>query len=93
MHDGVLEDKPGGDGQICRIAEPLEQGRTEHGLRLLGLAEGMTAQADRGILLSQRGLLLMRTWRIAEALRFFDAAVPLLDEPASLLEVSAIGSI
>jgi tetratricopeptide (TPR) repeat protein len=56
-----------------------EQGRTEHGLRLLGLAEEMTAPADRGILLSQRGLLLMRTWRIGEALRFFDAAVPLLD--------------
>jgi tetratricopeptide (TPR) repeat protein len=56
-----------------------EQGRTEHGLRLLGLAEGMIAPADRGILLSQRGLLLMRTWQIGEALRFFDAAVPLLD--------------
>jgi tetratricopeptide (TPR) repeat protein len=61
-----------------------EQGRTEHGLRLLGLAEGMTAQADRGILLSQRGLLLMRTWRIVEALRFFDAAVPLLDGHADV---------
>ncbi len=56
-----------------------EQGRTEYGLRLLDLAEEMTAPADRGILLSQRGLLLMRTWRIGEALRFFDAAVPLLD--------------
>jgi hypothetical protein len=56
-----------------------EQGRTEHGLRLLDVAEEMTAPADRGILLSQRGLLLMRTWRIGEALRFFDAAVPLLD--------------
>jgi tetratricopeptide (TPR) repeat protein len=56
-----------------------EQGRTEHGLRLLDVAEEMTAPADRGILLSQRGLLLMRTWRIGEALRLFDAAVPLLD--------------
>jgi tetratricopeptide (TPR) repeat protein len=56
-----------------------EQGRTEHGLRLLDLAEEMTAPADRGILLSQRGLLLMRAWRMVEALRFFDAAVPLLD--------------
>ena len=56
-----------------------EQGRTEHGLRLLGLAKEMTAPADRGILLSQRGLLLMRTWRIGEALRLFDAAVPLLE--------------
>ena len=56
-----------------------EQGRTEHGLSLLGLAEDLTAPADLGILLSQRGLLLMRTWRMAEALPFFDAAVPLLD--------------
>jgi tetratricopeptide (TPR) repeat protein len=56
-----------------------EQGRTEHGLRLLAVAEKMTAPADRGILLSQRGLLLMRAWRIGEALRLFDAAVPLLD--------------
>lgn len=56
-----------------------EQGRTEYGLSLLDLAEEMTAEADRGILLSQRGLLLLRTWRIGEALRFFDAAVPLLE--------------
>jgi tetratricopeptide (TPR) repeat protein len=56
-----------------------EQGRTEYGLGLLDLAEEMTAPADRGILLSQRGLLLLRTWRTGEALRFFDAAVPLLD--------------
>jgi len=56
-----------------------EQGHTEYGLHLLDLAEELTAAADRGILLSQRGLLLMRTWRIGEALRFFDAAVSLLD--------------
>ena len=56
-----------------------EQGRTEHGLRLLGLAEELTDPADRGVLLSQRGLLLMRTWQMDAALRLFDAAVPLLD--------------
>ena len=56
-----------------------EQGRVEYGLSLLGLAEAMTADADRGILLSQRALLLMRTWRAGESLRFFDEAMPLLE--------------
>jgi|SRR5271166_166678 len=55
-----------------------EQGRTEYGLALLDRAEDMTAADDRGILLSQRALLLLRTWRVSEALRFFDEAVPLL---------------
>lgn len=56
-----------------------EQGRTEYGLGLLKLAEEMTGADDRGILLSQRALLLMRTWRVSEALRYFDEAVPLLE--------------
>jgi len=55
-----------------------EQGRTEYGLTLLDQAEGLTAPADRGILISQRGLLLMRTWRDSDALPLFDEAVPLL---------------
>jgi CHAT domain-containing protein len=55
-----------------------EQGRTEYGLRLLDHAEPFVAPADRGVLLSQRGLLLMRTWRSAEALRLLDEAVLLL---------------
>jgi hypothetical protein len=40
-----------------------EQGRTDYGLRLLDRAEGLAAADDRGVLLSQRGLLLMRTGR------------------------------
>jgi len=56
-----------------------EQGRTELGLRLLDAATGITAAADRGILLSQRGLLMLRTGRSSEALRYLDEAVPLLD--------------
>jgi CHAT domain len=56
-----------------------EQGRTEYGLSLLDLAEEMTAADDRGILLSQRALLLMRTWQADQALRFFDEAMPLLE--------------
>ncbi len=55
-----------------------EQGRTEYGLRVLDQAEPLAAAADRGVLLSQRGLLLMRTWRGAEALRLFDDAIVLL---------------
>jgi CHAT domain len=57
-----------------------EQGRTEYGLSLLDLAEEMTAADDRGILLSQRALLLMRTWQAGQALRFFNEAMPLLED-------------
>ena len=56
-----------------------EQGRTRYGLRLLDRAEPLAATADRGVLLSQRGLLNMRAWRGA-------AALPLLDEAAALLQ-------
>jgi tetratricopeptide (TPR) repeat protein len=56
-----------------------EQGRTGYGLGLLDRAGAMTAAEDRGILLSQRGLLLSRTWRGSDALRLFDEAVPLLE--------------
>ncbi len=55
-----------------------EQGRTEYGLSLLDHAEPLAAEADRGVLLSQRGLLFMRTWRGAEALTLLDEAVTLL---------------
>jgi tetratricopeptide (TPR) repeat protein len=67
-----------------------EQGRTDYGLRLLDRAEGLAAADDRGVLLSQRGLLLMRTGRGADALRMLDEAVPLLAdhaEPAVLARV------
>jgi tetratricopeptide (TPR) repeat protein len=55
-----------------------KQGRTEYGLRLLDRAEALVAADDRGLLLGQRGLLSMRTWRRSDALRFFDEAVALL---------------
>ena len=51
------------------------QGRTEYGLRLLDRAEKLAAADDRGILLLQRGLLFMRTWRRDDALRALDEAV------------------
>ena len=56
-----------------------EQGRTEYGLRLLDRAQGLAADRDAGILLSQRGLLLLRTGRGGDALRMLDQAVPLLE--------------
>jgi hypothetical protein len=56
-----------------------EQGRTEYALRLLDRAWDMTAAEDQGILLAQRGMLLMRAWRLSEALGFFDEAVSLLE--------------
>jgi len=55
-----------------------EQGRTEYGLRLLDQAEPMTADQDRGILLYQRGLALMRIGKDSLALPLFDQAVSLL---------------
>jgi tetratricopeptide (TPR) repeat protein len=55
-----------------------EQGRTEYGLRLLDQAGPMTAPGDRGVLLSQRGLLFVRTWRARDALPLLDEAVVLL---------------
>jgi len=56
-----------------------EQGRTGYGLHLLDRAEPLAAASDRGVLLSQRGLLNMRAWR-------GDAALRLLDEAAAMLQ-------
>jgi tetratricopeptide (TPR) repeat protein len=56
-----------------------EQGRTGYGLRLLEQAEGLASPEDIGVLLSQRGLLLMRAWRSDDALRTLDNAVAMLD--------------
>src|SRR5580693_9832911 len=60
-----------------------EQGRTEYGLRLLDRAEALVAPADRGVLLGQRGLLYLRTWRGDDALKMLDEAITLLDGNAS----------
>ena len=55
-----------------------EQGRTAYGLELLDRAGPLAAPADRGVLLSQRGLLHMRAWRGDAALAQFDEAEALL---------------
>ena len=56
-----------------------EQGRASYGLQLLDVAERYVAASDTGRLVSQRGLLLLRTGRWQEAVAQFDAAEPLLD--------------
>jgi tetratricopeptide (TPR) repeat protein len=67
-----------------------EQGRTEQGLRLLDRAGRLVAADDRGILLVQRGYLLMRAWRGNEAVKTLDEAVALLDgNPAETENLAA----
>ena len=61
-----------------------EQGRTGHGLALLDQAEAFVEPADRGVVLQQRGLLLMRTGRADEAIHLLDVALPLLADPPVL---------
>ena len=55
-----------------------KQGHTEYGLYLLDRAESLGAAEDRGVLLLQRGLLFMRTWRGDDALRTLGEAIALL---------------
>jgi tetratricopeptide (TPR) repeat protein len=66
-----------------------EQGRTGYGLRLLDRAEGLAATADTGVLLSQRGLLFMRTWRSDEALRTLNESIAMLEGNAAETEIFA----
>jgi tetratricopeptide (TPR) repeat protein len=56
-----------------------EQSRTAEGLLLLDQAERFVPAQDRGVLFSQRGLLLMRAWRSTDALAALDEAVAALD--------------
>jgi CHAT domain-containing protein len=65
-----------------------EIGRVERGLELLERAEPLAAASalDRALVISQRGLLLLRTGRNQAALPLFDEAVPLLaDHPDQLV--------
>jgi tetratricopeptide (TPR) repeat protein len=73
--------------QIAQLAGSLlislahaeaEQGRTALGLSLLGRAELLVRETDRGRLHGQRGLLLLRTGNSAAALESLDSAVALL---------------
>ena len=62
-----------------------ELGRADYGLALLAQAERAADPADRGIVLSQRGLMLMRKGRWADALSQLAAAEPLVGHDPELL--------
>ncbi|MGD0557103.1 MAG: hypothetical protein ABSA93_19255, partial [Streptosporangiaceae bacterium] len=62
-----------------------EQGRAEYGLGLLDHAERTVSAADRGHLLAQRGLVLLRIGRWRESLAQFTGAEPLLDTDREML--------
>jgi tetratricopeptide (TPR) repeat protein len=62
-----------------------ELGRADYGLALLARAERTADPADRGIVLSQRGLMLMRKGRWADALSELAAAEPLVGHDPELL--------
>ena len=67
-----------------------QQGRTDYGLRLLDRAEGLAAADDRGLLLTERGRMFVRTWQTDAALRALDEAVPLLaGNPAETSNLAA----
>jgi tetratricopeptide (TPR) repeat protein len=56
-----------------------EQGRARYGLRLLDHAQRLCVPSDQGILLMQRGSILLRIGRWQDALAQFTAAEPLLE--------------
>ena len=62
-----------------------ELGRADYGLALLARAEQTVDPADQGIVLSQRGLMLMRMGRWADALSQLAAAEPLVGHDPELL--------
>ena len=91
---GWREDGDGVPGQHRALAARLvitlaqlesELGRADYGLALLAQAEPAADPADRGIVLSQRGLMLMRKGRWADALSQLAAAEPLVGHDPELL--------
>ncbi|WP_089251616.1 CHAT domain-containing protein [Asanoa hainanensis] len=83
-HDGFVP-QPGStrDAVVARLLISLayaesELGRTDYGFDLLTAAEPLVDPDDNGVLLSQRALMLYRTGRYTDAMRFFDEAIPWL---------------
>lgn len=85
--DGGTDDLPAEhQAPAARLLRSLslveaELGHARYGLRLLDSAQRLSATADhdRGVLLMQRGTILMRTGRWQEALAQLTAAEPLLE--------------
>ncbi|MDQ7808823.1 CHAT domain-containing protein [Amycolatopsis sp. A133] len=74
---------PGPDRLAARVLTSLAGvevvlGHSEHGFHLLDTAAAAVAPEDRGVLLQQRGLLLVLVGRMGEALPYLDDAIPLL---------------
>ena len=91
---GWREDEDGAPGPQRALAARLvitlahleaELGRADYGLALLARAEQAVDPADQGIVLSQRGLMLMRMGRWADALSQLAAAEPLVGHDPELL--------
>ena len=91
---GWREDEDGVPGPQRALAGRLvltlahlesELGRADYGLALLARAEQAVDPADQGIVLSQRGLMLMRMGRWADALSQLAAAEPLVGHDPELL--------
>jgi tetratricopeptide (TPR) repeat protein len=67
-----------------------ELGRPAYGLRLLDQAERLGVRDDKGILLHQRGLLLLRMGRWGDALAQLTAAEPCLADDAEPLAATLL---
>jgi len=63
----------------------IQLGRPDAGLGLLDEAARLVAPADRGLLLQQRGLMLVLIGRLADGLTAMDQAIPLLDPKSDVL--------
>jgi len=97
----ILDHEDGADGltrvpaaaflariMISLAAAEVQLGRSEAGFELLDEAEALAAPADLGILLQQRGLLLMLVGKLDAALRSMNDAEPLVAIAAEPLRVA-----
>lgn len=81
---GWPADEPADTALTARILISLapveiQRGRPDAGLGLLDEAQRLVAPTDQGLLLQQRGLLLLLVGRLADGLHAMDQAIPLLD--------------